>query len=52
MHQPVQKMQEMQLLSLGLEDPLEEGMDLGKPHGPRSLDGCSPQGLKESDMTE
>ena len=25
---------------------------LGEPHGPRSLAGCSPQGRKESDMTE
>ena len=28
------------------------GRSPGGGHGPRSLDGCSPQGLKESDMTE
>ena len=44
--------------SLGLEDPLEEGMAIHssilawKPHGQRSLVGYSPQGLQESDATE
>ena len=42
------------------EDPLEEGMAThssiqflpGESHGQRSLEGYSPQGHKESDMTE
>ena len=44
--------------SLGLEDPLEEGMAIHssvlawKPHGQRSLVGYRPQGLKESDTTQ
>ena len=45
--------------SLGLEDPLEEGMAthsthfcLENPHGQRSLVGYSPWGLKELDMTK
>jgi len=44
--------------SLGWEDPLEEGMAThsvfspGESHGQRSLVGYSPQGHKESDMTE
>ena len=42
---------------LDWEDPLEEGMALHyscleNPHGQRCLAGCSPQGSKESDMTE
>ena len=48
---------------LSQEDPLEKETAtlyscLGnsylprKPHGQRSLTGCSPQGCKESDMTE
>ena len=52
-------MQETWVRSLGLEDPLEEGMEthsscswLENPHGQRSLVGCSPWGCKESDMTE
>ena len=45
--------------ALGQEDPLEEGMATHSsilawrnPHGQRSLVGHSPQGHKESDMTE
>ena len=45
--------------SLGLEDPLEEGMATHSsilawrnPHGQRSLVGYSPWGRKESDTTE
>ena len=49
-------MQEMQVGSLGWEDPLEEGMAThslpGEPHGQRSLVGYSPWGHKESDTTE
>ena len=43
---------------LGWEEPLEEGMATtpvfwpGESHGQRSLAGYSPQGRKESDMTE
>ena len=43
---------------LGREDPLEEEFQPipvlwpGKSHGPRSLVGYSPWGLKESDMTK
>ena len=45
------------VLSLGWEDPLEEGMQPtsvflpGKSQGQRSLAGYSPWGCKESDMT-
>ena len=45
-------------LILALEDPLEKEMAAspvflpGKSHGPRSLAGYSPEGLKESEMTE
>ena len=52
------EMWETWVRSLGWEDPLEEEMAttpvflLGKSHGWRSLAGCSPQGRKESDMTE
>ena len=51
-------MQEMQVRSLGWEDPLEEKMATHsstlarESHGQRSLEGCSPWGRKESDMTE
>ena len=51
-------MQEMQVRSLGQEDPLEEGMALhsiflpGESHGQRSLVGYSPWGRTESDTTE
>ena len=45
--------------SLDWEDPLEEGMAtplqyscLENSHGQRSLEGCSPWGLKESGTTE
>ena len=44
--------------SLGWEDPLEKEMAIhssilpGKSHGQRSLEGYSPWGHKESDMTE
>ena len=50
--------QETQVQSLGLEDPLEKGMAThhiflpGESHGQRSLAGCSPQGYTELDMTE
>ena len=46
------------VLSLGWEDPLEEGMAItpvflpGEYHGQRSLVGYRPWGLKESDLTE
>ena len=52
------EMQETWVQSLGWEDPLEEEMAttpvflLGKSHGWRSLAGYSPQGRKESDITE
>ena len=50
-------MQETQVQSLGWEDPLEKEMAtyftcLEKSHGPRSLMGYSPWGLKELDTTE
>ena len=49
-------MQEMQVPSLSLEDPLEEGMathsSIRESHGQRSLVGYSPWGCKELDMTE
>ena len=51
-------MRETQVWSLGWEDPLEKGMAThssilpGESHGQRSLAGYSPQGRKESDMTE
>ena len=43
--------------SLGQEDPLEKWEPTpvflpGEYHGQRRLAGCSPQGHKESDMTE
>ena len=46
------------VLSLGWEDPLEEGMATHsriltvESHGQRSLPGCSLWGRKESDTTE
>ena len=55
---PVQEMQETWVRSLGLVDPLQEGMAThsstlaGKSHGWRSLAGYSPWGRKESDVTE
>ena len=51
-------MQETWVQSLGQEHPLEKGMATtpaflpGEFHGQRSLAGYSPQGCKESDMTE
>ena len=51
-------MQEIQVWSLGREDPLEKGMAThsrilaGKSYGQRSLAGYSPWGHKELDMTE
>ena len=54
----MQGMQETWVLSLGREDPLEEGMETHsnilarKSHGQRNLVGCSPWGHKESDKTE
>ena len=52
-------MQETWVLSLGWEDPLEEGMAtpfqyscLENPHGQRSPAFKRPWGCKESDMTE
>ena len=51
-------MQETQVPSPGWEDPLEKEMEptpvfwSGKFHGQRSLEGYSPGGRKESDMTE
>ena len=54
----MQDMQEIQVQFLVREDSLEEGrlpipvFLPGEFHGQRSLAGYSPQGLKESDMTE
>ena len=56
----MQETQEMQVLSLGWEDPLEEEMAPvltpvflpGKFLGQRSLAGYSPWGYKESDTSE
>ena len=52
-------MQETLVQSLGQEDPLEKAMATHsstlawrKSHGQRTLVGYSPQGRKESDMTE
>ena len=51
-------MQEMQIRSLGREDPLEEGVatdssiQLEESHGQRSLAGYSPSGRKELVTTE
>ena len=51
-------MQEIWVKSLGQEDPLEKGWQPtpvflpGEFHGQKSLVGYSPQGHKESDMTE
>ena len=51
-------MQDTWVQSRGQEDPLEEEMANtpvflpGESHGERSLAGYSPQGRKESDMTE
>ena len=54
----MQETQDVWVQSLGWEDPLEEEMATHanilawKPHGQRSLVGYSPQGRKESNMTE
>ena len=51
-------MRETWVRSLGWEDPLGEGMATapvflpGESHGQRMLEGYSPWGFKESDMTE
>ena len=51
-------MQETRVRSLGWEDPLKRKQQPtpvflpGESHGQRSLAGYSPQGRKESDMTE
>ena len=50
-------MQEMQVQSLGWEDPLEKGMATpvflpGEFHGQRNLAGYNPWGHKELDTTE
>ena len=54
----MQELQEMNVWSLGQEDPLEEGLIIhsvflpGESHAQRSLASYSPQGGKESDTTE
>ena len=54
----MKEIQETWIPSLGQEDPLEEGMAThssilaGESHGQRSLAGCLPRGLKESDTTD
>ena len=54
----MQEGQEIQLQSLGWEDPLERAWQPtpvflpGEVHGQRSLVGYSPRGLKESDTTQ
>ena len=54
----IQEPQGTQFWSLGQEDPPEEGMAIhssvlaGESYGQRSPAGYSPQGCKESDMTE
>ena len=52
-------MQEVDVQSLGREDPLKEGMAAhssirawGKSHGQRGLVGPRPWGCTESDMTD
>ena len=51
-------MQEMQIRSLGQEDPLEEeiathsGSIVGKSRGQRNLVGYNPWGQKESDRPQ
>ena len=51
-------MQEMQIRSLGWDDPMEKEMEThpvflrGKSHGQKSPMGCSLQTCKESDMTK
>ena len=54
----MQETQEMRVQSLSQEDPWSRKWQptpvswLGKCHGQKSLEGYSPWGLKESDMTE
>ena len=54
----MQETQEMQVQSLGQEDPLEKEWQLtpvflpGEFHGQRSLVGYSPWGCRESDTTK
>ena len=54
----MQEVQETWVRSLGQDQPPEEEMQPtpvflpGKFHGQRSLVGCSPKGLQESDTTE
>ena len=54
----MQEMQEMQVQSLGREDPLEKEMAThsvilaGEPHRQRSLAGYNPRGHRELDRTE
>ena len=49
-------MQEMWIPSLGLEDPLEEGLEIhflpGESHGQKSLESTVQEEKKESDMTQ
>ena len=51
-------MQETQVKSLGQQDPLDKGMVTlsnimpGECHGQRNLEGYSPRGCKELDMTK
>ena len=57
-HLPMQEMQETQVQSLGLEDPLRRKWQPtpvflpGEFHGQRNLAGNSSRGRKESDTTE
>ena len=53
----IQEIQEKRVQSLGSKDPLEEEMTthssiFRESHGQRSLEGYSPKGHKESDVTE
>ena len=53
----IQEIQEKSDQSLGSKDPLEEEMTthssiFRESHGQRSLEGYSPKGHKESDVTE
>ena len=49
---PMQEKQEMQVQSLGWEVATTPVFLPGKFHGQRSLEGYSPEGNKESHMTE
>ena len=54
----MQETWEIQVRSLGQDDPLQEGMHPtpvflpGESHGQRSLEGYCPWGRKESDTTK